>query len=157
MQARGVNAIVQLRFEPQGGGFDIACPLSSCRGKVVYLVMKRVLVVEDEMLVAMLIEDMLTDLGYEVVGPAARLSEGLELASGCQIDAAVLDINLAGELSFPIADLLEARGIPFIFASGYGARGLNEVHREKTALSKPFQLHDLALALSNLAPFSPST
>jgi CheY-like chemotaxis protein len=107
------------------------------------------------MLVAMLIEDMLIDLGYEVIGPAARLAEGLKLANGEQVDAAVLDINLAGELSFPIADVLEARGIPFIFASGYGARGLNEIHRNRTALSKPFQVQDLAQALVNLVPFAP--
>jgi CheY-like chemotaxis protein len=121
----------------------------------VNFILKRVLVVEDEMLVAMLIEDMLIDLGYEVIGPAARLAEGLKLANGEQVDAAVLDINLAGELSFPIADVLEARGIPFIFASGYGARGLNEVHRSRTALSKPFQVQDLAQALANLVPFAP--
>jgi CheY-like chemotaxis protein len=121
----------------------------------VNFILKRVLVVEDEMLVAMLIEDMLIDLGYEVIGPAARLAEGLKLANGEQVDAAVLDINLAGELSFPIADVLEARGIPFIFASGYGARGLNEVHRNRTALSKPFQVQDLAQALVNLVPFAP--
>ncbi|RYE00689.1 MAG: response regulator [Sphingomonadales bacterium] len=80
----------------------------------------RVLIVEDEPVVAMLLEDILEELGCVPVGPANRLSEGLALAEGA-LDAAILDINLAGERSNAIAELLHARGVPFAFASGYGA------------------------------------
>jgi DNA-binding response OmpR family regulator len=74
----------------------------------------RVLVVEDEMMIAMLMEDMLQDLGYETVGPARRLESGMKIAGSEQIDLAILDINLGGAQSFPIAALLVARGIPVI-------------------------------------------
>ncbi|QND66650.1 response regulator [Mesorhizobium loti] len=83
----------------------------------------RVLVVEDEALVAMLIEDMLLELGYEVLGPAMRLGPALEMARDEIFDLAVLDVNLANEQSFPVAQLLQERGIPFVFATGYGLRG----------------------------------
>jgi CheY-like chemotaxis protein len=81
---------------------------------------QRVLVVEDEPVVAMCLEDILEGLGYVPVGPAARLSEGLMLAEREPLDAAILDINLAGERSTPIAEVLRDRGVPFAFASGYG-------------------------------------
>ncbi|WP_083943201.1 response regulator [Sphingomonas soli] len=79
-----------------------------------------VLIVEDEPVVAMSLEDILEELGCIPVGPASRLSEGLALAAGA-VDAAILDINLAGERSTAIAELLQARDVPFAFASGYGA------------------------------------
>jgi CheY-like chemotaxis protein len=107
----------------------------------------RVLVVEDEMLVAMNIEDMLLDLGHEVAGLASRLAPGLALAADAEIDAAVLDVNLAGERSFAIADLLAGRGIPFLFATGYGLGGIEERYRSRVVLQKPFRLNDLAVAL----------
>ena len=85
------------------------------------------LVVEDEVLVAMLIEDMLTELGFEVLGPAMRLDAALKNGEGTIVfDLAVLDVNLANEQSFPVAHLLQERGIPFFFATGYGLRGLDE-------------------------------
>jgi len=80
----------------------------------------RVLVVEDEPVVAMCLEDILDALGCVPVGPASRLSEGLALAEHEVLDAAILDVNLAGERSTPIAEALRARGVPFAFASGYG-------------------------------------
>jgi DNA-binding response OmpR family regulator len=73
----------------------------------------RVLVVEDEMMVSMLIEDMLEDLGCTVVGPAARLDEALALARDTEIDCAVLDVNLGGQPIFPLADYLREKGAPF--------------------------------------------
>jgi CheY-like chemotaxis protein len=82
---------------------------------------KRVLVVEDEMTIALLIEDMLTDLGHEVVGLAMRLPQAMELAATAIVDLAILDVNLDGRMSFPVADLLSARGVPFVFATGYGS------------------------------------
>ncbi len=107
----------------------------------------RVLVVEDEMLVAMNIEDMLLDLGHEVAGLAGRLEPALALAREAEIDIAMLDVNLAGEQSFPVADALIERGVPFLFATGYGLKGIPERYRNRPVLQKPFREQDLAGAL----------
>lgn len=109
---------------------------------------KRVLVVEDEALIALLLEDMLQDLGHAVVGPALRLEEGLRLAASAEFDLAVLDVNLGGQPSTPIARALEARGIPFLFATGYGAEGLLPEYRRSGLLRKPFTQGDLAKGLA---------
>ena len=109
---------------------------------------RRVLVVEDETMIAMLVEDMLGDLGCVVVGPAHRLEEALEvvrLEDG--IDVALLDVNLAGEPVFTLADALRAKGVPAIFATGYGEVGLRDVDRGAPVLHKPFRIGDLAEAL----------
>jgi DNA-binding NarL/FixJ family response regulator len=79
---------------------------------------RRVLIVEDEMLVSMLVEDILLDFGCTVVGTAARLADAMELARTSEIDVALLDINLGGNRSFPVAEILAERGVPFVFASG---------------------------------------
>lgn len=110
----------------------------------------RVLVVEDEMMVSMLIEDMLSDLGCQVVGPASRLDEALELARIGGIDCAVLDVNLGGQPIFPVADLLRERGAPFAFATGYGDAGLRDVDRGTPVLQKPFRESDLARVIGEL-------
>lgn len=110
----------------------------------------KVLVVEDEMLVSMLVEDMLADLGCTVVGPAAELEEAMSLAQSADIDLALLDVNLGGRPIFPVADALKARGVPFAFASGYGEAGLSEDHRGAAVLQKPFREADLAKALRGL-------
>ena len=110
----------------------------------------KVLVVEDEMLVSMLVEDMLSDLGCTVVGPAAELEEAMGLAQSADIDLALLDVNLGGKPIFPVADALKARGVPFAFASGYGEAGLSEDHRGAAVLQKPFREADLAKALRGL-------
>lgn len=107
----------------------------------------RVLVVEDEMLVAMNIEDMLLDLGHEVAGLASRLEPALSLARDAQFDLAMLDVNLAGEPSFPVAALLAGRGIPYLFATGYGAKGIPDEYRSAPVLQKPFRANDLDQAL----------
>jgi CheY-like chemotaxis protein len=109
---------------------------------------RRVLVVEDEMLVAMMIEDMLVELGFEIVGPATRLQRALDLAQGENFDFAVLDINLANERSFPVATVLRERGIPFVFATGYGSPGLNDSFQGTTTLQKPFEQRQLESAIS---------
>jgi CheY-like chemotaxis protein len=103
----------------------------------------RVLVVEDEMLVAMNIEDMLLDLGHEVVALAGRLETALALAGEASFDVAMLDVNLAGQASFPVADVLRTRGIPYLFATGYGTQGIAEAHRQAPVLQKPFRARDL--------------
>jgi CheY-like chemotaxis protein len=110
----------------------------------------RVLVVEDEMMVSMLIEDMLTDLGCTVVGPAARLDEAMDLARDSDIDCAVLDVNLGGQPIFPLADLLREKGAPFAFATGYGDAGLRDVDKGSPVLQKPFREGDLARVLCEL-------
>jgi CheY-like chemotaxis protein len=110
----------------------------------------RVLVVEDEMMVSMLIEDMLSDLGCAVVGPAARLDEAMELARTSEIDCAVLDVNLGGQPIFPLADLLRELGRPFAFATGYGDAGIREEDRGTPVLQKPFREGDLARVLGEL-------
>jgi len=110
----------------------------------------RVLVVEDEMMVSMLIEDMLVELGCEVVGPVSRLDEAMQLAKDADLDCAVLDVNLGGQPIFPLADLLRERGAPFAFATGYGDAGLREVDRNSPVLQKPFREGDLARVLGEL-------
>lgn len=103
----------------------------------------RVLVVEDTLLVAEVIVEELTDLGCFVVGPVSRLQQGLALAAREQFDIALLDVNLAGERCFPIADALKERGIPFAFLTGYGDAGIPPQYRSAPRLSKPFFGDDL--------------
>lgn len=111
----------------------------------------RILIVEDEMLVAMNIEDMLLDSGHEVAGIANRLEPALALARDGAFDVAVLDVNLAGDRSFPVADLLIERGIPFLFATGYGLGGIEEKYRDRPVLQKPFRAAELAAMVEALA------
>ena len=99
---------------------------------------RRILIVEDESLVAMLLETILEDLGCETVGPAGTVTEGATLLSSQTVDAALLDVNVAGELVFPVADSLKKRGIPFVFSTGYGEGGLPEHWRGHTTIQKPF-------------------
>ena len=110
----------------------------------------RVLVVEDEMMVSMLIEDMLGELGCKVVGPASRLDEAMALVEEADLDCAVLDVNLGGQPIFPLADLLRSKGAPFAFATGYGDAGLRDVDKGSPVLQKPFRESDLARVLGEL-------
>jgi CheY-like chemotaxis protein len=110
---------------------------------------RRVLVVEDEAMIAMLVEDMLADLGCAVVGPAHGISEALELVRGpSPFDAALLDVNLGGAPVFAVADELRAKGVPMIFSTGYGDAGLRDVDRGAPVLQKPFRSQDLDAALT---------
>lgn len=86
----------------------------------------RVLVVEDEMMAASMLEMILGDCGCVVVGPVPSMDEGLALAAGEPIDAAILDVNLGGQPVFPIADMLAARQVPVVFVTGYGAPGVDD-------------------------------
>jgi CheY-like chemotaxis protein len=104
------------------------------------------------MLVAMNIEDMLFDLGHEVAGLASRLETALAMAREAICDVAMLDVNLAGQVSFPVADALRARGIPYLFATGYGMQGILEAHRSAPVLQKPFRTRDLEEALRAARP-----
>jgi CheY-like chemotaxis protein len=107
----------------------------------------RILVIEDEMTIALLIEDMLGELGHEVVGMAMRLPQAMEMAQTAKIDLAILDVNLDGRMSFAVADLLEARRIPFIFATGYGAAGLAQPYNHRPLIKKPFEIRELEGAI----------
>ena len=86
----------------------------------------RVLVVEDEIMVALLLEDMIADLGHRVVGPVGRLGKALDVANREAIDVAILDVNVDGKEVYPVAEALAARHIPFAFVTGYGPQGLRE-------------------------------
>jgi CheY-like chemotaxis protein len=116
---------------------------------------KRVLVVEDEALVAMLVEDGLLDAGAEVVGPAASVGEALRLVEGAASDgglsAAVLDIDLQGRAVAPVADRLAVLGVPFVFATGYGEGRDTGGHVAAPVLRKPFDPHAPVVAVEALA------
>ena len=103
----------------------------------------RVLVVEDEAAISLLLEDMLLDFGCEVVGLAARLPAALDIAERETLDLAILDVNVAGEPIYPVADALEARRVPFVFSTGYGSAGIQDRFRDRPVLQKPFAQHDL--------------
>lgn len=104
----------------------------------------RILLVEDEELVALALEDMLIDMGSKVVGPAYSLSEALTLIDSAEIDGAILDVNLGGERVYPVADILAARHIPFVFITGYGSAGLRDLDRNRPVLQKPYRADSLA-------------
>ena len=111
---------------------------------------KRILLVEDEPIVAIALQDIIEDLGHEVVGPAFRLARALELAESEAIDAAILDVNMGDGHSYAVADRLRARGIPFLFATGYGAAGLEPEHQDSPVLQKPYRETQVARALARL-------
>jgi CheY-like chemotaxis protein len=108
----------------------------------------RVLVVEDEMMIRMLLQDMLDDLGHTLAGEAGGIDEALALARQAEFDIAILDVNLNGQPISPVVEVLVQRGLPFVFATGYGQRGVPEPYRMIPTLQKPFQADALALALA---------
>jgi CheY-like chemotaxis protein len=107
----------------------------------------RILLIEDEGMIAMLVEDMLEDLGHKLVRVANRLEEAIAAARSEAIDLAILDLNLGGVLTYPAADALAERGIPFIFATGYGSSGLKEAYSSRPTLQKPFDTEALGHAI----------
>jgi CheY-like chemotaxis protein len=116
---------------------------------------RKVLVVEDEMTIVLTIEETLLGMGAEVVGPAARLDAALQLAKEAAIDAAVLDITIRDGNSYGVADALAERGIPFVLCSGYSAWALEERHRHRPLLAKPYTMAALeaqVLALLTCRP-----
>ena len=111
---------------------------------------RRVLLVEDEVMVAWALEDMLAELGCTVVGPAARVDQALAMIEAEAVDAVVLDVNLNGERSYPVADALAARGVPFVFSTGYNKNGLHAGYLGFPMLQKPFERSQLSDALARL-------
>jgi len=115
----------------------------------------RILLVEDEMLVCMDLEDMLRELGCVVVGPAARVTQALDIIEREPIDLAMLDINLGRETSYPIAERLAALGIPYFFSTGYSK--IEPAFEDRPRLQKPFSEHQLSSLLRSLGgPNHPS-
>ena len=106
-----------------------------------------VLIVEDEALVAMLLEDLLHELGCHVVEIASRVETALTSILVRIFDVAILDVNLKGETSYPVADVLELRKVPFLFATGYGTEAIPEKYRQRVVLQKPFKKQELEEAL----------
>ena len=102
------------------------------------------------MLVVWLLEDMLADLGCTVIGPASNVNQALAMIDAEAIDVAVLDVNLNGQMSYPVADALAARGVPFVFSTGYDKETLLDGYRSFPVLQKPFHRSELSDAFSKL-------
>ncbi len=119
------------------------------------LIGRRILLVEDEVLISCMLEDMLADLGCTLVGPAARLSQAMSLVACEVIDAVVLDLSLDRELSYPVADELIARGIPFVLSTGYARDRLLLGYRSLPMLQKPFYPTELERVLESFFPELP--
>lgn len=111
---------------------------------------RHILVVEDDMLIRMTLDDMLVDLGCASVSVAATIDQALGLIDARVFDAATLDVNLAGTNSYPVADTLAARGVPFAFSTGYGETSLRDEYRAYPILKKPFRYEDLGALLKRL-------
>ncbi|GLS42143.1 response regulator [Methylobacterium brachythecii] len=107
----------------------------------------RVLVVEDEAAISMLLEDMLLDFGCEIVGPAARLATALDMAQRETFAVAILDVNVAGEPIYPVAEAIVERDLPLVFSTGYGGAGIREPFRDRPVVQKPFSQADLKRTL----------
>ncbi len=110
----------------------------------------RILIVEDEIIIAMLLEEILGDAGYIVVGPYSRLADALVAARTMACEAALLDVNLGGEKVFPAAEALEHRHVPFLLLSGYGDKAIPSEHPNWHSLEKPFKERELLLAVAGM-------
>lgn len=111
---------------------------------------RRLLIVEDEMLVLMLIEDMVEDLGCTSFETAATVEQALDLIRTHDFDAAMLDMNLNGDRTHAVADALAAKGVPFFFATGYAGRDMLDGYRHRPILTKPYQPYQLEATLTAL-------
>ena len=111
---------------------------------------RRVLVVEDEMLVLMAIEDMLADLGCTSIAAAATIERALAMIEAEPFDLAILDVNLNGQRSYPIAEALNNHGVPFAFSTGYGGHGIDEGYGNGSVLNKPYDETQLIRVLTSL-------
>ena len=103
-----------------------------------------ILLVEDEVMIRMMVADMLEELGYVIAGEAGDIDEGVRLVQSTDFDIAILDVNVNGKVITPVAEAVQLRGRPFVFATGYGAQGLPEKFRDRTTIQKPFQIETLA-------------
>lgn len=110
---------------------------------------RSVLLVEDEVMIRMMVADMLVELGYSVAAEAGDIDEAVRLVQSTDFDIAILDVNVNGKLISPVAEAVRLRGLPFVFATGYGSQGLPEKFRDSPTLQKPFQMQTLKRALED--------
>lgn len=108
----------------------------------------KVLAIEDEFTILLMLENMLADLGCQLAGSAGRVADALTLAESSAPDAAILDVNLAGVPVYPVAERLARQRVPIVFATGYGPIGVEPAWRSCAILEKPYQIQDLARALT---------
>ena len=108
-----------------------------------------VFLVEDEVMIRMMVADMLEELGYSVAAEAGEIGEAVKLAQSTDFDLAILDVNVNGKVISPVAEVIQGRGRPFIFATGYGAQGLPQEFRDRPTLQKPFQMETLAQVIAS--------
>jgi len=109
----------------------------------------RILVVEDDLMISMLVEDMIAELGHQVAAVATSIEEACRLAKDANFDGALLDVNLNGKKVDPVAETLVGRNIPFVFTTGYGRQGIPDAFRDLPTLQKPYQIEQLGEALAN--------
>lgn len=117
-----------------------------------HVLVYRVIVIEDEWLVATLLSDMLTELGHVVLATAADVQEALDAVEQDDVDLVFLDLNLGGERATAVIDLLLARGVPFACTTGYGEDALEERLRDRPILQKPFELRDIERVIAQALP-----
>ena len=118
----------------------------------------RIFIVEDETLVLFNLEDILVDLGWDLAGQAMSLAEAEKLAATIEVpDAAMLDVNIGGATVFPAAEILAERGVPILFATGYGRDGLPDAWKDRPVIVKPYSQRDVAVALDALLEQSRGT
>ena len=134
----GYNSLVPSRFDLQE---DINLTDAKAHRLSVFLV-------EDEAIIRMMIAGMIEELGHDVVVEAGNITDALKLATTADVGIAILDINVGGQNIAPVAEILDDRHVPFVFASGYGAAGLPEQYRDRTVLQKPFLVAQLADAIT---------
>ena len=155
-----LNGQAGFEWHPQGLVFSLQIPLgdrfkplndgSPSRAAAAGSGGNRILLVEDEALIGMMMADILADLGFEVVGPVTRVSEAVSTARKGDFDSAVLDVNLRGELVYPVAEILRSYGVPFIFITGYSADRIEERFANVPVLQKPLQRDELQSALAEV-------
>ena len=143
------NTMETVELPESRGGFE-----SAAAGAGIALAGASVMLVEDEAIVALAVNDSLTDLGFSVIGPFSRVSDACRALQDNQVDAAILDINLDGEMVYSLAELLTARKIPFVFATGYGAESIETRFEHIPVLQKPIEKDMLTRVFMRPAPTS---
>jgi PAS domain S-box-containing protein len=154
----GVSCVLSIplvrTFEPQQSGPPPAKANGSAKPHPQIGAAKTIMVVEDEALVALSLHDFLSELGYSVVGPVGRVTEALRILNQRPVDAAILDVNLAGEFVYPLAELLRTRNIPFVFATGYSAESIDPRFGDISVLQKPIDRQTLEACFSRRVEFA---
>jgi CheY-like chemotaxis protein len=116
------------------------------------LIMARVLVVDDEPLISMVVQEWLTELGCETIGPTESVRSALDLIGTATVDGAILDVSLNCEDSYPVADVLRELGVPIAFATGHGVHGIDSRFNDALILSKPFDFEAVKGFVAKLVP-----